>query len=162
MSKVISNVMSISNILDSFDPIVRERNYAPTRTFVTKWDVEIDRNRVKKINRGRDRTAKYFDDFDCHSYSLPILCDFQNNSNCDWELDSNDSNCGWELESDGEGEETRQAWLRSVHAENEYYERKYPTLIHELGNQPVEITRKRFVHFDVDDDQSLFKRGRNL
>jgi hypothetical protein len=139
--------MSISNVLESFDPIVRQRNYAPTRTFVTKWDIEIDRNRIKKINRGRDRDYKYFDDFDYHSDSLPpmpILCEFENTYDC-----------GWELESDeGEGEQFRQTWLRSVYAENAYYERKYPTL--ELTNDPV--SRKRFVHFD--DDQSLFKRGR--
>lgn len=157
-----SKVMSISNVLESFVPIVRERNYAPTRTFVTKWDVEIDRNRVKKINRGRDRTAKYFDDFDHHSDSLPPLCYFKNNSyendsNCDWELESDVSDCGWDLETD----DAHNTSLRSVHAENAYYERIYPDIIHELGNQ-LEITRKRFVHFEEDEDQSLFKRGRNL
>ena len=158
MSKVISNV------LDSFDPIVRERNYAPTRTFVTKWDIEIDRNRVKKINRGRDRTAKYFDDFDFPHDYYPVnapetrvrfkeLCD-ELISLDTYQYDTDHDS------DDGDGEETRQSWLRAVHAENAYYQRKYPTL--QLGNQPIEITRKRFVHFEVDEDQSLFKRGRNL
>jgi hypothetical protein len=138
--------MSISNVLDSFDPIVRQRNYAPTRTFVTKWDVEIDRNRVKKINRARDRSAKYFDDFDHHADSLPpipILCEFENSYDCGWELESDDD----------DGDETNHNWLRSLYAENAYFYRH--TL---LSKQPIEITRKRFVHFE--DDQSLFKRGR--
>ena len=149
--------MSISNVLESFVPNVRERNYAPTRTFITKWDVEIDRNRVKKINRGRDRTAKYFDDVEFHDYPVNApetrvrfkeLCD---------ELISIDPyyyDTNYESD-DGDGEETNQKWLRSVHAENEYYERKFPL---QFDNQP--ITRKRFVHFEQDEDQSLFKRGR--
>jgi hypothetical protein len=128
-----------------FQPFVAQRNYPPTRTFVTKWDVEIDRNRAKKIARRRDRDTKYFDDFDHHSDSLPpmpIMCEFETSYDCE------------ELESDdGEGEEFRQTWLRSVYAENAYYERKYPTL--EIDNEPV--SRKRFVHFD---EHSLFKRGR--
>jgi len=56
-----------------FQPITRPRNYAPQRTFVTKWDVEIENTRAKKIARSRERFTKYFDDqFDLHSDSLPI------------------------------------------------------------------------------------------
>jgi len=150
-----SKVMSISNVLESFDPIVRQRNYAPTRTFVTKWDFEIDRNRVKKINRGRDRATKYFVHFDLPDDYYPVNAPESRNELCD-EVLSIDT-YQYDIDSDGEGEETRQRWLRAVHAENTYYERKYPT-----QNQPIEITRKRFVHFEVDEDQSLFKRGRNL
>ena len=146
MSKMSLNIES--------QPITRPRNFPPERTFVTKWDVEIDRNRVKKINRGRDRSAKYFDDFDLPDYypvnapepktrvSFKEFCD---------DLISIHT-YQYDTDYDSDGEETRH--MRSVHAENAYYERKYP--IHELGNQP--ITRKRFVHFE--DDQSLFKRGR--
>ena len=149
MSKVISNV------LDSFDPILRQRNYAPTRTFVTKWDFEIDRNRIKKINRGRDRTAKYFDDVEFPLH-YPVNAPETRKELCD-EVLSIDTYQYDTQSDDGEGEETRQAWLRAVHAENAYYERKYPTL--ELDNPP-EINRKRFVRFEVDEDHSLFKRGR--
>lgn len=119
----------ISNILESNVPIVSERNYAPMRTFVTKWDVEIENNRSKKISRRRERDTKYFQEFDQHGDSLPpivIRSEYDDESyynNGGWELDSDDG--GWELESDGEGEETRQGWLRSVHAENAYYELKY-------------------------------------
>jgi hypothetical protein len=45
-----------------FQPVVSPRNFAPTRLFVTKWDVEIDNNRAKKISRNRERDAKYFQD----------------------------------------------------------------------------------------------------
>lgn len=155
--------MSISNVLDSFDPIVRLRNYAPTRTFVTKWDVEIDRNRVKKINRGRDRSAKYFDYFDLPEDYYPVnapetapktrVC-FKELCDDPISFDTYYYDTNYESD-DGDGEETNQKWLRSVHAENAFYERKYP----QLSNQPIEITRKRFVHFE--DDQSLFKRVRN-
>jgi len=149
--------MSISNVLDSFDPIVRQRNYAPTRTFVTKWDFEIDRNRVKKINRGRDRTAKYFHDVEFADY-YPVNADVTRvrfKELCD-EIISFDTyqydTYQYDTQSDdGDGEETRQAWLRAVHAENAYYERKYPI------NVP-EINRKRALYSDVVSD---FKRPRN-
>jgi len=108
----------ISNILESNVPFVANRNYAPERTFVTKWDVEIENTRTKKISRGRERDTKYFEEFDQHGDSLPAMK----------EIDKVDSD-GWELGSDdGEGKETRQAWLRSVHAENAYYNRKYGEL----------------------------------
>ena len=133
-----------------FQPIVAPRNYAPTRTFVTKWDVEIDNNRAKKIARRRDRDTKYFDDFehvDLPPITLitPIRVRF--NDICDHinarialdvsELDDSD---------DGDGEETRQDWLRSIRAENEYYDR-----------QPIEIIRKRLL---FSDEESDFKRVR--
>ena len=63
----------ISNIVESNVPIVTERNYAPIRTFVTKWDVEIENNRTKKISRGRERDTKYFENFDEHADSLPPI-----------------------------------------------------------------------------------------
>jgi len=144
--------MSISNVLDSFDPIVRQRNYAPTRTFVTKWDFEIDRNRVKKINRGRDRTAKYFDDVEFADY-YPVNSDGNRvrfKEFCD-EVIYFDTYQYDTQSDDGEGEETRQAWLRAVHAENAYYERKYPVDL-------PEINRKRALYSDVVSD---FKRPRN-
>lgn len=99
---------SISNIVESFVPIMPDRNYAPTRTFVTKWDVEIENNRTKKISRRRERDTKYFDYFE-ESDALPLPVNHPIE-----ELD-----CAWEIESD----ET-QGWLRSIYAENAYYNRK--------------------------------------
>lgn len=141
-----------------FQPIVADRTYAPTRTFVTKWDVEIENTRTKKISRGRERDTKYFEEFDQHGDSLPVMKD----------IDELDCGCGWELESDdGEGEETRQAWLRSVHAENAYYERKYGELNDNFDwydmNQPELDTdqaapcNKRILDFD---EHGMFKRVR--
>ena len=125
---------------------VTVRNYTPERTFITKWDVEIQKNRVKKISRNRDRDTKYFDDFDQHSDSLPIK---EEEVYCD---------CAWEL--DGEGEETRQAWLRAVEAENAYYERKYGELYDNFEwydmNQP-QTSCKRNIDFD---EHAIFKRTR--
>jgi hypothetical protein len=144
-----------------FQPIVSDRNYAPTRTFVTKWDVEIENNRTKKISRRRERDTKYFQDFDQHSDSLPpivILSEYDENYNGGWELESDD----------GEGEETRQGWLRSVAAENAYYDRKYGELKGNFDwydmNQPELDTdqgapRKRFMD-EFDWEQGLFKRSR--
>lgn len=59
----------------TFEPLVKSRNYPPQRIFVTKWDVEIDRNRIKKLSRSRERDSKYlhnFDDFDNFDYRAPI------------------------------------------------------------------------------------------
>lgn len=148
----------ISNIIDSNVPIVAERNYAPTRTFVTKWDVEIDNNRTKKISRGRERDTKYFEEFDQHGDSLPPI-----ESRSEYDDESYYNNGGWELESDdGEGEETRQGWLRSVHAENAYYELKYgKDLSFEWYDEAeVDQGRKRLLQSEFDPDQSLFKRTR--
>jgi hypothetical protein len=105
-----------------FQPIVPDRNYAPTRTFITKWDVEIDNNRAKKIARRRDRTAKYFDHFEHADLPLDLAGHITCNrakSLCDEVEQSDDES------EDGEGEETHQMWLRSVRAENEYYDKKY-------------------------------------
>lgn len=158
----------ISNIIDSNVPIVAERNYAPTRTFVTKWDVEIDNNRTKKISRGRERDTKYFEHFDQHGDSLPpimIRSEYDDESyynNGGWELESDDG--GWELESDGEGEETGQRWLRSVHAENAYYEQKYGKELDEwydMNDPDLDTVQgapvKRAL---VDFEESVFKRVR--
>jgi hypothetical protein len=45
-----------------FEPTLRPRNYAPERLFVTKWDVEINHNRIKDKSRRRERYHKYFND----------------------------------------------------------------------------------------------------
>ena len=136
-----------------FQPIVADRTYAPIRTFVTKWDVEIENNRAKKISRRRERDSKYFEEFDQHGDSLPpivILSEYDDTY-------SNGDEC-WELEGD-------EGWLRSVHAENAYYNRKYGELDNNFEwydmNQPdTDQGRKRCLHSDFDSDQSLFKRVR--
>lgn len=139
-----------------FQPIVADRTYAPIRTFVTKWDVEIENNRTKKLSRRREWTTKYFDYYDENFESLhPVQVDDQ-------------SDCGWELESDdGEGEETRQQWLRAVEAENAYYDRKYGELKNnfewydmnqaEVKTDHVSADRKRPIIFS---EESIFKRVR--
>ena len=133
-------------------PISRPRNYAPERTFVTKWDVEIDNNRAKKIARTRDRDTKYFDY--CEEVeSLPVIVK-------QVELD-----CCWELESDdGDGEETHSGWLRTVKAENDYYDREYGALNFEwydMNDSELDTDQtkpyKRNIEFD---EQTLFKRAR--
>jgi hypothetical protein len=141
----------ISNILDSNVPIVSDRNYAPTRTFVTKWDVEIENNRTKKISRRRERDTKYFEDFDQYGDSLPsdVRSEY-----CD---ESYYNNGGWELESDdGDVEDTRQGWLRSVHAENTYYELKYGKDEAELDTTQIAPVKRALVDFE----ESVFKRVR--
>ena len=144
----------ISNVIESNVPVVSDRNYAPTRTFVTKWDVEIENNRTKKISRGRERDTKYFEEFDQHGDSLPpivVLSEYEDTY-------SNDDN--WELEGESE-----QGWLRSVHAENAYYNRKYGELKgnfewYDMNQPDTEPVRKRFLESQFDSDQSLFKRVR--
>ena len=158
-----------------FQPIVSDRNYAPTRTFVTKWDVEIDNNRAKKISRRRDRDTKYFDHFDQEFHLPPVHLaghiDFATcrrlKSICDevnaqkvleiWEVESDHDNDS----DDGEGEETRQAWLRSVHAENDYFDRKYASDWYDMN--PAEVdTDQRAIRKRVlfSDEESDFKRVR--
>lgn len=138
---------SILNI--EFQPIVTDRNYTPERTFVTKWDVEIEKTRAKKISRRRERDTKYFEEFDQHGDSLPVLKEAEEV----WELDSESD--------DGEGEETRQAWLRAVEAENAYYDRKYGELKDNFDwydmNQPQTAPCKRNLDFD---EHGMFKRVR--
>lgn len=134
--------MSMLNI--NFQPVT-VRNYTPERTFVTKWDVEIEKNRVKKLSRNRDRDTKYFDNFDQHSESLPVLKE-------DEKVD-----CAWELGSD---DEEAQGWLRTIHAENAYYERSYGELYDNFDwydmNQP-QTSCKRNIDFD---EHAIFKRIR--
>jgi len=130
-----------------FQPIVAPRNYAPTRTFVTKWDVEIDNNRAKKIARRRDRDTKYFDDFE--HVDLPTITPITPITPIipitPIRVRFNDEHIDiWEFDHDGE--QTRQDWLRSIRAENEYYDR-----------QPIEIIRKRLL---FSDEESDFKRVR--
>ena len=133
-----------------FSPIARPRNYAPERTFVTKWDVEIENNRTKKISRGRERDTKYFEKFDEHADSLPPIV-----IQSEYEDDSYSSD-------DGDGEETNQGWLRSIRAENAYYELKYgKDLSFEWYDEAeVDQNRKRLLQSEFDPDQSLFKRVR--
>jgi len=139
-----------------FQPIATDRNYTPERTFVTKWDVEIENTRTKKISRHRERDTKYFEEFDQHGDSLPPIVI---QSEFDDDTYSNGSD-------DGEGEETRQGWLRSVHAENAYYNRKYGELKDNFEwydmNQPevdtVQVAPcKRNLDFD---EYGIFKRIR--
>ena len=147
----------ISNVIESNVPFVADRNYAPTRTFVTKWDVEIENNRTKKLSRCRERDTKYFDYYD-DEYESPLPVQVDDDSDCGWELESSD---------DGEGEETRQGWLRSVEAENAYYDRKYGELNNnfdwydmnqaELDTDQATPCNKRGLDFE---EQSLFKRVR--
>lgn len=148
----------ISNVIESNVPFVADRNYAPTRTFVTKWDVEIENNRAKKITRTRDRDTKYFDYYDENYETLPAAIQNQDDeSESDYDSESDD----------GEGEETRQAWLRAVEAENAYYERKYGELNDnfewydmnqaELDTDQAVPCNKRNIDFE---EQSLFKRVR--
>jgi hypothetical protein len=71
-----------------FQPNFRARHYTPERTFVTKWDVEINNNRMKKIARRRERDTKYFvpiheNDNDCENN------DFNDLNDCDYK-DYND------------------------------------------------------------------------
>ena len=144
--------MAMSLNIES-QPVIADRNYAPTRTFITKWDVEIENNRAKKIARRRERDNKYFDYYDEDFETLP-------------ERQLDDASAYWEIESsdDGEGEETRQRWLRSVEAENSYYDRKYGKL---KGNfewyDQAELAtdqapcNKRGLDFE---EQGLFKRVR--
>lgn len=140
----------ISNVIESNVPVVAHRNYTPERTFITKWDVEIEKNRAKKIARNRDRDTKYFEEFDQHGDSLPPIVHL----------------CEFTYSNDGEGEETRQGWLRSVEAENAYYDRKYGELTgnfewYDMNQIDTETPcNKRFLESQFDSDQSLFKRVR--
>jgi len=145
MSKMSLNIES--------QPITRPRNFPPERTFVTKWDVEIDRNRVKKINRGRDRTAKYFDDFDfpVQNHVHFKICDDIIPSEIDSEIDSEtDSN-------DGDGEETNSGWLRTIHAENAYYDANFDTEWYDMISAEFDSDQRKRP-YDFESDQSLFKR----
>jgi len=144
--------MSSLNI--EFQPIVADRTYAPTRTFITKWDVEIENNRTKKIARTRDRDTKYFDYYDENYETLPVVKDEQESKDED-------------KSDDGDDEETRQGWLQSVAAENAYYDRKYGELNGnfdwydmnqaELDTDQGAPCNKRGLDFE---EQTVFKRIR--
>lgn len=157
------NLVIMSSTLNiEFQPIVADRTYAPIRTFITKWDVEIENTRTKKVSRRRERDTKYFDYYSEEYETLPAVVIMP-------AIQSQDDESGWELESsdDGEGEETRQGWLRSVHAENAYYDRKYGELNdnfdwYDMNQAEVEtdqaaLCNKRGLDFE---EQSLFKRVR--
>ena len=121
--------MSTLNI--KFQPVT-VRNYTPERSFVTKWDIEIQKTRTKKMSRRRERDTKYFDYFE--EVSLPVKT-----VEVDLKLE-----CAWDLGDAG--------WLRSIYAENAYYNRKCDEL---KGNfewydmdQPHTAPCKRNIDFD--------------
>jgi hypothetical protein len=96
-----------------FQPIVPDRNYAPTRSFVTKWDVEIEKTRAKKIARRRDRDTKHFDHFDDdieQGVSLPPIV-------------SNDNVVNEIVNDDDTIDEEVQYW-RTVRLEATHYDEK--------------------------------------
>lgn len=118
-----------------FQPVT-VRNYTPERSFVTKWDIEIEKTRTKKISRRRERDSKYFDYFEQYNDSLPVLKEVDRKLECAWELD----------------EDSQSGWLRSIYAENAYYNRKCEEL---KGNfewydmdQPETAPCKRNIDFD--------------
>jgi len=45
-------------------PIIPSRNVAEPRTFVTKWQPELDKKVKRKKAFSKDRDSKYFDDYD--------------------------------------------------------------------------------------------------
>ena len=168
--------MAMLNI--EFSPIVSDRNYAPERTFITKWDVEIENNRAKKIARTRDRDTKYF--IDNIDYQLPTTSITRGQvpkvqedvwasitrgqapkvQEDVWEVEPSDSES-----DDGDGEDTHQGWLRSVQAENDYYDRKYGRKlnVHWYDMNEVELDTdqghvKRLL--DIGSEESAFKRVR--
>lgn len=112
--------MMTSTLNIEFSPIVADRNYAATRTFVPKWDVEIDNNHAKKKSRNRDRDTKYFIEQD-FEYQLP----YSTSCVIPLQVQVTEAEDVWDIESSDDGEETRQRWLRAVEAENAYYDRKY-------------------------------------
>jgi hypothetical protein len=56
-----------------FTPIVRPRNYAPTRLFVTKWEHEQEKTAKKKRERRSENDYKYSEQ-DFSSDTLFITC----------------------------------------------------------------------------------------
>jgi len=147
----------ISNIVDSNVPFVADRNYAPTRTFITKWDIEIENTRAKMISRRRARDTQYFDYFDD---TFPVIVKDKNET-LPAAIAKDDKD-----ENDGDDEETRQGWLRSVEAENAYYDRKHGRQynVHWYDMNQAEIDtdqavpcNKRGLDFD---EHGLFKRVR--
>ena len=127
--------MSSLNI--KFQPVT-VRNYTPERSFVTKWDIETEKTRAKKISRRRERDSKYFDYFEQYNDSLPEIKKVE----VDRELE-----CAWEL-----GDDSQSGWLRSIYAENAYYNRKCEELKgnfewYDMG-QPDTAPCKRNIDFD--------------
>ena len=51
-----------SYTMDS-EPVIRARNVAEPRTFITKWDQEIDKKVKRKKAFSKNRDTKYEDDF---------------------------------------------------------------------------------------------------
>jgi len=117
------------------------------------------------MSRSRERDTKYFNiDFDSATdFELPVT-----NTHVD-EANTRDVDCEWEL--DGDGEETNAGWLRTIHAENAYYDRKendydrnhrnfinwYDMNEAELDTDQATPCNKRYIDFE---EQSLFKRIR--
>jgi len=52
-----------TDIMDN-TPIIRNRNVAEPRVFITKWQPEIDKKVKRKKAFSKDRYTKYFDDSD--------------------------------------------------------------------------------------------------
>ena len=52
-----------SYTMDS-EPVIRARNVAEPRTFITKWDQEIDKKVKRKKAFSKNRDSKYSDHFD--------------------------------------------------------------------------------------------------
>ena len=105
------------DLIDSMH-FASKRNYAPKRTFVTKWDVEIKKNRTKKLARSRDRDAKYYDYYDDDSVPEFVYEYFDDEYEYYWDNDDMNMN-------DGDGEETLKRWFKSIHNENAYYEKYF-------------------------------------
>ena len=62
----------------NMEPIIRPRHFRPIRTFITKWDVEIENNRIKDKSRRRERFNKYYTELDTiyHTPEAPKLITF--------------------------------------------------------------------------------------
>ena len=56
-----------------FVPIVRPRNYAPTRLFVTKWEQEQEKTAKKKRERRAEHDYKYAEQ-DLTDETIYITC----------------------------------------------------------------------------------------
>jgi hypothetical protein len=147
---------AISNIIESFVPIVRPRNYAPTRTFITKWDVEIAKNRTKKMSRNRERDSKYFD----ANYDVPEMPEVQD--------DISDDGSEKHYMSDNDYDDEIQ-WINSVHTENKYYDDKNNKLIgnfewYDMNSEEFDTCqsapRKRFLYIGDEEIDTFAKKSR--
>jgi len=62
---------------DDHTPIIKQRNFAEPRVFITKWEKEINDKNKRKQGIQRDRDSKYNDtfinDFEVFKFDLPVL-----------------------------------------------------------------------------------------